>query len=153
MCQDDPGVVSYAKRREICYALCSDKIIMMNADKAKSDDLSYCAAHGYPIYEDRVSWSAELGKITSPVLAGVIPVSLLLKISLPQGSSVSVSLVQDGVSSQEYELQGEICGIVKIPTIAKRGDDIYLKVSGSGDAVLQGYALEYREGGEACVWR
>jgi len=153
--ETDPGVKRFAKRRENVYALLeSGELILLDSEQADENELTYCSGSGYPIIEEGFAWSFETAEIGSDNLKSVCPVRLALRLVKNKDSEVKIGVIYDGQTICGETVVGrETFGAVSVPIPLKRADTFRLRISGSGECVFKGFAVQYRAGGEAKAWR
>ncbi len=155
-CEDDPGVIAFAMRNDLLYAMTggqSGNIILWDWESADETEREYCTASGYPITEGAVSWRFETGKLGRSDLSGMYPVRLCLRVRNVT-TDVSAGLIFDeGAGAKEIKvIPSGTSGTVVLPVPAVRADTVRLYMSGTGKAEILGYSLEYTRESEVRGW-
>ncbi len=155
-CEDDPGVIAFAMRNDLLYAMTggqNGKIILWDPAGADETERNYCISAGYPINEGAVTWNLETGKLGRSELKGMYPIRLCLRVRGVE-SGMSAGLIFDEADSAEklISIPAGTNGTIVLPVSAVRSDTVRLFISGSGDADILGYSLEYTEESEVRGW-
>lgn len=154
--EDDPGIVSFAKRRENVYALCradQGSIMLFDYDSADPDEQTYCSAEGYPRVEEAVQWYVETSEIGADTFESVCPVSLSVRLIKSAKDTTWACAVCDGKVISETEIKGECFGAVSVPVDVTRCDTFRIRLRGSGECKILGLSALYRAKGEVKAWR
>jgi len=161
--EDDCGVTAFASRGGRLYAMFEDPdaliekqgIIMFGYDEASESEKRYCAALGYPIPEDKISWFCESGKIGVDDMSGMYPVRLTVRVKVKNGADMAVSLIYDDSETAEraVSIVNRTVGAVTVPIVIRKCDTVRVRFSGHGECEICGYGVSYQKGGETRGWR
>ena len=151
--QEGSGAFAYAKLNELVYAMCRDKLILMNgedAEAAEKELFSDGSAEDSAISP----WRLESARISDPALKSMAPVKLKVDVGLASESEMTVGVITGNGNepSRVVSIPKGTDGVYAVALTPKRTDAVRAVIYGKGDAVIRGYRLEYRGGGEVSLW-